>query len=69
MSELYNRLMDDNPTYYGEAQYFEPMNDVALNDDWAIPSLVSGGAGLFKSVPYLPYLKDIWKKKGLVSMR
>lgn len=55
MSELAKKL-------YGRAEY----NDVALNDDFAIPSLVLGGLGLYKSIPFLPYLKDIWNGRNLL---
>lgn len=49
---------------------FDPLNGVAMNDEWAIPSLVTGSMGLFQggktALGIAPYLKDIWKGKDLL---
>lgn len=70
MADLYNQLVSDTPTYYGQVEQNEwmkdPLNDVALNDDWAIPSLLSTFWGVPEILPFLPYAKDIWKGRGLL---
>ena len=66
MADLYNQLVSDTPIQYGQVQHFEPLNDTALNDDWAIPTLVSGGLRVVKSIPFLPYIKDIWNGRKLL---
>lgn len=70
MADLYNQLVSDTPIQYGQVEQNEwinnPLNDVALNDDWAIPSLVSGVLGASKTIPFLPYIKDIWAGKNLL---
>lgn len=65
MASLYEQMTGDAPVQYGRVE-FDPLNDVALNDDWAIPSMVVGGLGLFKTIPYLPYLREIWKGRNLL---
>jgi len=52
------------------SQEYDPLNDVALNDDWAIPNLVMGGVGLFNGsravLNLLPYKNDIWQGRNLL---
>ena len=56
---LYNELTNNNTL--PKTQNFEPLNDVALNDDWAIPSVLMGGLGLVKlgAEPLLNYSKGL----------
>lgn len=54
-TKLYGYLTNDNN-----------LNDVALNDDWAVPSLALGIYSMGRTLPYLPYLKDIWYGRDLL---
>lgn len=54
---------------YGYLTNNNNLNDVALNDDWAVPSLVLSIYSMGRTLPYLPYLpylKDIWYGRDLL---
>lgn len=60
MADLYNQLVSDTPIQYGQVQYFEPLNDAAIDETWkyVVPPALKG-AQWFNGIR--PYLGDIWK--------
>lgn len=69
MENLFNYLTSENtPILHGNVSI--NMNDAAIDDPWAIPSLITGGLGAFKTGKALtgmaPYFNDIWQGRKLL---
>lgn len=61
MNKLANKLL------YGEvSNNGNTLNDQAINEPLAIPSVALALTGISEGLPYLPYLNDIWQGRGLL---